>query len=182
MKLGWDMDRGWIWNMDIGWIWDMDTGWIWDMDMGWIWDMGVGQISCFGYWKGYGYRMGYGMGYGYGMATRWGCSGYRAMGAMGLGCCSVPKAPPGVTHGAPQPLLCPLFTWGGHPPTPLYHEINFNPKNKGCPPPPPHGNSAVCNGGRTEWVPRGGPQLWDVTPWWGCGGTPTSGTVPNFGL
>jgi len=87
---------------------DTDMGW--GMDTGWIWDLGVGRIWWFGYWKGYGYRMGYGMGYGYGMAMRWGCSGYRAMGAMGLGCCSVPKALPGVTHEAPQPLLFLLFT------------------------------------------------------------------------
>ena len=137
------------------------------------------------------------MGYGYGMATRWGCSGYRAMGAMGLGCCSVPKAPPGVTHGAPQPLLCPLFTWGGHPPTPRYHEINLDPKNKGCP--PPHTWKHCClQWGTHRMGPQRGsptlgcdamvgmwghshlwdrPQLWGVT--WGCpqlwGLTPSGG-------
>ena len=167
-------------DTDMGWA--MDTGWIWDTDMGWIWAMGVGRIWWFGYWKGYGYRMGYGMGYGYGMAMRWGCSGYRAMGAMGLGCCSVPKALPGVTHGAPQPLLCPLFTWGGHPPTPRYHEIKLKSKNKECPHPHPMGTVRSAMGGAQNGSPEGGPQLWDVTPWWGCGGTPTSGTDPNFGV
>ena len=97
-----------------------------------------------------------------------------------------PQSTPWCDTRSPTAAPLPFIHVGGHPPTPLYHEINFNPKNKGCPPPPPHGNSAVCNGGRTEWVPRGGsptlgcdamvgmwghshlwdrPQLWAVTLW-----------------
>ena len=112
--MGWDTgirtwDRGWIRDGFGIWIQDGFGIQIWDGFGIWVWDgydgLGIGRVMDTGWDMGWDMDMGWVRDGAVVVIGPWGLWGWDAAVS--------PKAPPGVTHGAPQPLICPLFTWGG---------------------------------------------------------------------